>query len=159
MVSPIRFENIEKALSVSPGTMTGWVVKGCPTAGAGVAFLESVKEWLAAQDRSASLAAEPAAVPAAEPAAAVVTEVDESGIEWLTIRVPIRRNAPNIPGTNPAMSFRLSSSERHIRTAWSALHHGCRESHVTMANGHHVDKVSHSLKYILEQVHIAMAGK
>ena len=156
MANPVRFSTIEKTLNLSEGDMEKMVAAGCPTAGNGVAYLDHVQEWIVKQQSGPGPDPEATAAPA--PAAIKAEVAEEDGVEWVTIRVPIMRKAPVIPGTNPALSFRISSSERHIRTAWSALHHGCRQSHVTLRSGNHVDKVSHSLKFILEQLAAAIGN-
>lgn len=158
MATPLRFETLDKNLGLEKGTVECWSKQpGFPAAGAGVALQNAVVAW---QKSLLSGADEVAVVPDAE-AAAVVASADlpaesEAGVKWLTIRIPVRLNAPAVPGTNPVPTFRLSSSERHIRDAWGAVHHGCRDTHQQMLSGSHVDKVSHTLKFILELVSVAM---
>ena len=157
MANPLRFETLDKNLGLEKGTVEGWSKQpGFPAAGAGVALQDAVVAW----QKSLLAGADEVVVPAVEAAPAVasaeLSTESESGVKWLTIRIPVKLNAPAIPGMNPVPTFRLSSSERHIRDAWSAVHHGCRDTHQQMLSGSHVDKVSHTLKYILELVSVAM---
>lgn len=158
MANPLRFETLDKNLGLEKGTVEGWSKQpGFPAAGAGVALQDAVVAWqkslLAGTD---DVAVVPDAEAAPVVASAELSAESESGVKWLTIRIPVKLNAPAVPGTNPVPTFRLSSSERHIRDAWGAVHHGCRDTHQQMLSGSHVDKVSHTLKYILELVSVAM---
>jgi uncharacterized protein (DUF736 family) len=160
MANPLRFETLDKNLGLEKGTVESWSKQpGFPAAGAGVALQDAVVAWqkslLAGTNDSVAVVSDGPAP--AEVAHVVATEVtEESGVKWLTIRIPVKLNAPAVPGTNPVPTFRLSSSERHIRDAWGAVHHGCRDTHQQMLSGSHVDKVSHTLKYMLELVSVAM---
>jgi uncharacterized protein (DUF736 family) len=158
MANPLRFETLDKNLGLEKGTVESWSKQpGFPAAGAGVALQDAVFAW---QKSLLAGADEVAVVPNTEAAPVVasaeLSEELESGVKWLTIRIPVKLNAPAVPGTNPVPTFRLSSSERHIRDAWGAVHHGCRDTHQQMLSGSHVDKVSHTLKYILELVSVAI---
>ena len=160
MANPLRFETLDKNLGLEKGTVESWSKQpGFPAAGAGVALQDAVVAWqksllAGADDSAAVVSAGPAPAEVAPVVSAEVAE--ESGVKWLTIRIPVKLNAPAVPGTNPVPTFRLSSSERHIRDAWGAVHHGCRDTHQQMLSGSHVDKVSHTLKYILELVSVEM---
>ena len=158
MGNPLRFETLDKNLGLEKGTVEGWSKQpGFPAAGAGVALQDAVVAWqkslLAGSDEAAVV---PDAEVAPVVASAELSAESEAGVKWLTIKIPVKMNAPAISGMNPVPTFRLSSSERHIRDAWSAVHHGCRDTHQQMLSGSHVDKVSHTLKYILELVSVAM---
>ena len=158
MANPLRFETLDKNLGLEKGTVEGWSKQpGFPAAGAGVALQDAVVAWqksLLAGTDEVAVVPDPEVVPVV--ASAELSAESEAGVKWLTIKIPVKLNAPAVPGTNPVPTFRLSSSERHIRDAWGAVHHGCRDTHQQMLSGSHVDKVSHTLKYILELVSVAM---
>ena len=174
MSNPLRFETLNRKFNFEAGTIEKMSqTEGFPLAGEGVARFEEVQAWLekttspeagagdlfaaanpSAEVTSTEVASDPVGLP--ESAAAVVTvEDDPNGVvEYMTIRVPICRNGPSLPGTNPVQTMRLASHERHIRDAWGKFLHGCRLSGVTMASGKPVKTVADSLKFLLERVAI-----
>ena len=156
MASPVRFETLDRQLKVEAGTVASWSAQpGFPLAGTGVAVLDAVLAWRRSIDNPASVT-EPAAIVVTEPAAAVPEALASDDVEYITIRIPIKRNSPIISGAHPIPTFRISNSERHLREALSAVFYGCRESHQQMRNGQHVDKRGHSLKFLLEAIAGAM---
>lgn len=172
MASPLRFETIEKRLNLDSGTLQKLSVSGpdFPLAGVGVAVEADVVAWLQLHGHITSEqrieAAEnvldqafeslKSAVESAGDTPAVdVSSEDASGVTWITVRIPVVKTAPAAPGSNPAPSFRISGREYHLRKAWGAMHAGCKGVHSQLRNGNHVDRMSNSLKFLLEQVAIA----
>lgn len=159
MAAPVRFETLDRQLKLAAGTVAGWATQpGFPLAGAGVALAESVIEWRRSVDGTGP-AVEPAALPAEQTPELPKIEVEpasQAEVEYVTIRIPIKRGCPILSGAHPIPTVRVSNSERHIREALSAVFHGCRDSHQQMRNGQHVDKRGHTLKYLLEAVAQAM---
>lgn len=159
MASPIRFETIEKRHNLKPGILEEYSkIEGFPVSGTGVAVEADVVAWLQLHFHVVNPSA-----PVAAAAPLVLSEslvepsesVDQNGVVWITIRIPVVKTAPAAPGSNPAPSFRISSKEYHLRKAWGAMHSGCKNSHSQLRNGNHVDRMGHSLKFLLEQVAIA----
>jgi len=156
MAAPVRFETLDRQLKLEAGTVASWATQpGFPLAGAGVAVMDSVVAWRKAIDNPAAIP-EPAASVETPESAAEIIESAADGVEYITIRIPIKRNSPIISGAHPIPTFRISNSERHLREALSAVFYGCRESHQQMRNGQHVDKRGHSLKFLLEAIAGAM---
>jgi hypothetical protein len=159
MAAPVRFETLDRQLKLAAGTVAGWSTQpGFPLAGSGVALADAVIEWRRSVD-GAGLAAEPAVEPVEKIQERPKTETElasEAEVEYVTIRIPIKRGCPILSGAHPIPTVRVSNSERHIREALSAVFHGCRESHQQMRNGQHVDKRGHSLKFLLEAIAGAM---
>ena len=168
MASPLRFETIEKRLNLDAGTLQKLSVSGSdfPLAGVGVAVEADVVAWLQLHghltvERELGNAlngstefADPD-ISSAGPEVSSVVEEDASGVTWITVRIPVVKTAPAAPGSNPAPSFRISGREYHLRKAWGAMHAGCKGAHSQLRNGNHVDRMSNSLKFLLEQVAIA----
>lgn len=158
MAAPVRFETLDRQMKLAPGTVSNWAtMAGFPLAGAGVALLDAVVEWRRAIDGPGPAAELAAVAELPLEAPAVQEEAAADGqIEWVTIRIPIKRGCPVLSGSHPIPTFRISNSERHMREALSAVFHGCRDSHQQMRSGQHVDKRGHSLKFLLEAVAAAM---
>lgn len=163
MASPLRFETIEKRLNFEAGSLEKLAAAGpeFPLAGVGVAVESEVVAWLqlhglitAEQDAEAAKPTQ-AGASIATPEVAEVAPEDASGVVWITVRIPVIKSAPAAPGSNPAPSFRISGREYHLRKAWGAMHAGCKGAHSQLRNGNHVDRMSNSLKFLLEQVAIA----
>lgn len=158
MGAPVRFETVAKRLQVDVAVVLRWSqLEGFPAAGDGVADPDAVDQWALDGNHWAALVDSPApelaaAGSAPEPSAPAPELDADSGIAWVTIRVPVKIDAPRLPGSNPYQTIRLKSSEHHIRRAMGQLHHGCRESHQQMGTGELVDKISQSCKWIFEQV-------
>lgn len=167
--SPVRFETIAKALGVDSRQVWSWAQNeaGFPVAGKGVALLSAVKAWreslspmLAAFDAAvggaASAESEKPADPQAQPPLTLAESLEEPAEEtvfrWVTIRVPIAVRAPRLAGMNPIQSFRIRSSEEHIRGNLAALIHGCRHAGVQLKSGTKVVDNSAALKFLLEQL-------
>ena len=158
MVAPVRFETLDRQLKLAPGTVAVWAtVPGFPLAGAGVAFLDAVNAWRKIEDDTGSAAESPVA--AEQPVQLPAVEAEPPAgdeIEYITIRIPIKRGGDVLSGAHPIPTFRISHKERHLREAFSAVFYGCRDSHKQLRSGQHVDKRGHSLKYLLEAVAAAM---
>lgn len=161
MANPVRFETIEKRRGLEKGSLERYAaMEGFPLAGVGVAVEEDVVAWLQLHQQPSGPAdavqesAEDAGQ-SVDPALVSPPEVDANGVEWITIRIPVVRTAPAAPGSNPAPSFRISGREYHLRRAWGAMHRGCQHAHSQLRNGNHVDRMSNSLKFLLEQVAVA----
>jgi hypothetical protein len=157
--NPVRFQTIEKALNLDSGSVERLSKEpGFPLEqGVGVAVLESVAAWLENRSRqdldSTTGIDSELSAGVSPPVQAEECEQDE--IVWVTIRVPIARSAPALPGLNPVPTFRINGNERHLRCVWGQLLHGCRNSHVQMRSGKHVESVASSVKYLLELIDTA----
>ena len=160
VANPIRFETIEKKNGLESGTLERLSAEaGFPVAGAGVAIEADVLLWL--KNRQGLMPESSSTGSGAEsnpldPELPPVEVEEVAGVVWLVIRVPVLMDAPAVPGANPAPSFRISHREQHLKKAWGAIHHGCRAVKAEMRGGSKVARVSHSLKFLLEQVAIAM---
>lgn len=159
--SPVRFETIAKALGVDPRQVWDWANReNFPAAGKGVALLSQVKAWrealFPASDITAGDAQDLSSVTGPDPVAAPVPPVesadDTESVRWVTIRVPVAVRAPRLAGMNPIQSFRIRSSEEHIRGNLAALIHGCRHAGVQLKSGAKVVDNSAALKFLLEQL-------
>lgn len=162
MANPVRFETIEKRRGLEKGSLERFAaMEGFPLAGVGVAVEEDVVAWLqlhqqpAGSDQQEQESVESAGESVVDQALLSPPEKDANGVEWITIRIPVVRTAPAAPGSNPAPSFRISGKEFHLRKAWGAMHRGCQHAHSQLRNGNHVDRMSNSLKFLLEQVAVA----
>lgn len=159
MSNPVRFETIDAALKVDPGTVETWSKEaGFPVSGTGVACVEAVIAWrssLVFPDGPAESEVKPAAISSLNEESADPVLDD---IVWVTIRVPVARSAPALAGSNPVPTFRINQAERHLRVVWGKLLHGCRGSHVQMRSGRHVESIASSVKYVLEQIESALGG-
>lgn len=158
MAAPVRFETLDRQMKLAPGTVAAWAAApGFPLAGVGVALLDAVIEWRRSVDGTGSPVQSPVA--AEQPVQLPAVEVEPPAgddIEYITIRIPIKRGGDVLSGAHPIPTFRISHKERHLREAFSAVFYGCRDSHKQLRSGQHVDKRGHSLKYILEAVAAAM---
>lgn len=163
MASPLRFETIEKRLNLEAGSLEKLAGAGpeFPRAGVGVAVESEVVAWLQLHGHIVVEQRVETTKPCEEedsiatPEVADVSSEDASGVVWITVRIPVIKSAPAAPGSNPAPSFRISGREYHLRKAWGAMHAGCKGAHSQLRNGNHVDRMSNSLKFLLEQVAIA----
>ncbi len=166
MGNPLRFETIEKRLNLAAGTLQKLSESGpdFPVAGVGVAVEADVVAWLqlhghlTVEQKLGSVlngSVEFADSGSSSPEVSSVVEEDVAGVTWITVRIPVVKTAPAAPGSNPAPSFRISGREYHLRKAWGAMHAGCKRAHSQLRNGNHVDRMSNSLKFLLEQVAIA----
>lgn len=170
MANPVRFETIEKRRGLEKGSLERFAaMEGFPLAGVGVAVEEDVVAWLQLHQQPAGSDQQVQdfvdrmvdgekfedAGQSVDPALVSPPEKDANGVEWITIRIPVVRTAPAAPGSNPAPSFRISGREYHLRRAWGAMHRGCQHAHSQLRNGNHVDRMSNSLKFLLEQVAVA----
>ena len=163
MASPLRFETIEKRLNLDAGTLQKLSVSGpdFPLAGVGVAIEADIVAWLqlhghiVVEQKAEAVNLTGADASSTTPEVAEVFPEDASGVVWITVRIPVVKTAPAAPGSNPAPSFRISGREYHLRKAWGAMHAGCKGAHSQLRNGNHVDRMSNSLKFLLEQVAIA----
>lgn len=155
MAQPVRFETIEKALKLDPGTVEKWSAEaGFPLAGAGVAVVADVFAWRKGKD---SPEFPPAATLGSVTPPAETPEQAETSIVWVTIRVPLLVTGATLPGSNPVQALRIASSERHIKDTWGKVLHGCRAGSVRMKSGRVVKTSADSLKFLFEQICDAIA--
>lgn len=168
--NPVQFKTIERKMELPSGTVGRWAeMDGFPVAAEGVAVESRVREFaervgLWTEETGLVAEAEESVVPPpvqpqelGNPAAAdppPETAVPE--IVWVEIRVPVSvasGKAPRIAHV-PMTGFRFGSGDhdRAAREAMGRVLEGCRNSHVMRADGTHVDKLGHSIKWLLDQI-------
>jgi len=162
--NPVQFKTIDRKMELPEGTVAGWSgIDGFPLAAEGVALESDVREFAvrvglwSAEDgvvAEAVAAVVPPQNPQTEPEPVAPPEVEN--VVWVEIRVPVSVAAGKAPriAHAPMTGFRFGSGDydRLAREAMGRVLEGCRNSHVMRADGTHVDKLGHSLKWILDQV-------
>jgi hypothetical protein len=102
---------------------------------------EEVLHWIAAGCPPSELFDADTPAPETEPAPSTKTETTPDGVTWLEIRVPIATPdgyiARQTDYSAPAVQTRLRDPDQ-IR-GMQHLHAGCRDAHVQLENGKHVD--------------------
>jgi len=166
--NPVQFKTIERKMELPAGTVQRWAeMEGFPTAAEGVAvesrvreFAERVGLWTEETglipEADASVVPPPVQPQEMENPAAADPASDDPEIVWVEIRVPVSvasGKAPRIAHL-PMTGFRFGSGDhdRAAREAMGRVLEGCRNSHVMRADGTHVDKLGHSLKWLLDQI-------
>ena len=171
--NPVQFKTIERKMELPAGTVVRWAeMDGFPVAAEGVAVESRVREFaervgLWTEETGLVPEAEESVVPppvqpqevenpAAGDARAPEACAANDEIVWIEIRVPVSvasGKAPRIAHV-PMTGFRFGSGDhdRAAREAMGRMLEGCRNSHVQRADGTHVDKLGHTLKWLLDQI-------
>ena len=88
--------------------------------------------------------------------------VEDFGIIWVDIRVPVclDPNARPRLANAPVSSFRFNrgTHEQRGRVVLGRVFEALNRSHTARADGSHVDKVPHALKWLLEEVAAAVGS-
>ena len=97
--------------------------------------------------------------PAPDDVVDTAAAAEPEDVVWVTVRIPVDVSDGRGPRVAhaPMTGFRFGKAdhERRGREVMGRVFEGCRKSHVTRADGTHVDRLAHSLKWIFEEI----AGK
>lgn len=175
MSRPVLLATIARNLGVEVEAVEEWSkLEGFPLAGDGVARLDEVKVWLSengvlgtgeaaeqvppeaavespvddsqADESSDELSIHPVDL---EDANEVVSE-NESGVEWVTIRVPVVKGSSRRLAARLRHTFSLRSRDLHIREGYGCLIDGCQKAQVRLSDNTAVDNASAAFRYLGE---------
>lgn len=122
---------------------------------------EDVLAFLAEGNSKRPIAPAPEASPPAaqRPANSQPMEVSDDGVEWLTIRIPVAKPSGYIAAQTsfdaPAVQTRLRDPGQ-IR-GLQHLHAGCRDAHVQLPDGSHVDTRSEVFRWLFGEIDKVLA--